>query len=237
MSFIIAVHVNEGIVLASDSRYTYHRTVQQDGTVTRMMGVHCTDSAHKTFLGPNRMGLSACGEASVNGMPITGYIESFLREQIGETTPVEEAAQRLIAYFGGFQPVPAVNFLLAGYDSAGGRARQQRFRVRTAQKEITRIDTVNQGAIWDGEVTTLTRLLQPVAVRRGKDSYADLPTAEIPWGLFSLQDAIDFAQYAVDVTIKTMRFQNVVETVGGPIDILVLKPQEATWIQQKHLHA
>ena len=64
-----------------------------------------------------------------------------------------------------------------------------------------------------------------------------LGDTKVPWGLFTLQDAIDFAQYAVDITIKTMHYSNVVETVGGPIDILVIKPDKAFWIQHKELHA
>ena len=61
--------------------------------------------------------------------------------------------------------------------------------------------------------------------------------ANVQWGLFTMQDAIDFAQYAVDVTIKSMHYSNLVETVGGPIDILVIKPEKAFWIQHKELHA
>ena len=34
-----------------------------------------------------------------------------------------------------------------------------------------------------------------------------------------------------------MHYSNVVETVGGPIDILVIKPDKAFWIQHKELHA
>lgn len=43
-----------------------------------------------------------------------------------------------------------------------------------------------------------------------------LGSTEVSWGLFTLQDTIDFAQYAVDVTIITMHYSSVVETVGGP---------------------
>ena len=51
----------------------------------------------------------------------------------------------------------------------------------------------------------------------------DLPNEEILWGYFTLQDAVDFARYAVETTINTMRFKNVVETVGGNVDILCIQ--------------
>lgn len=62
------------------------------------------------------------------------------------------------------------------------------------------------------------------------------PELEIAWNLMTLQDGIDFASYAIKTTIDTMRFQVAPKTVGGPIDILVIKPNGAYWIQRKELH-
>ena len=66
-------------------------------------------------------------------------------------------------------------------------------------------------------------------------SYTDLPYEEILWGYFTLQDAVDFARYAVETTIQTMRFKKVVETVGGAVDILVITPDEVKWLQKTEL--
>lgn len=52
-----------------------------------------------------------------------------------------------------------------------------------------------------------------------------------------LQDAIDFSFFVIKTTIDTIRFQARPKTVGGPIDILVLTPDYAKWIQKKELHA
>ena len=50
-----------------------------------------------------------------------------------------------------------------------------------------------------------------------------------------MQDAVDFAKYGIKTTIDTMRFQVVPETVGGPIDILVIKPESSQWLAKKEL--
>lgn len=63
----------------------------------------------------------------------------------------------------------------------------------------------------------------------------DLPNEEILWGYFTLQDAVDFARYAVETTINTMRFKNGVETVGRNVDILVITPDETKWLQKTEL--
>ena len=65
--------------------------------------------------------------------------------------------------------------------------------------------------------------------------YIDLPFEDILWGYFTLQDAIDFARYAVETTIQTMRFKNVIETVGGKVDILVITAEETRWLQKENL--
>ena len=50
----------------------------------------------------------------------------------------------------------------------------------------------------------------------------------------TIQDAIDFAIYAVRTTIDTMRFQARSKNVGGPVDVLLITPDEpARWIQRK----
>jgi hypothetical protein len=51
----------------------------------------------------------------------------------------------------------------------------------------------------------------------------------------NLQDAVDFAIYAIRTTIDTMRFEARPKNVGGPIDVLVLTPGGAHWIQRKEL--
>ncbi len=62
------------------------------------------------------------------------------------------------------------------------------------------------------------------------------PELEVAWDLMTLQDGIDFAKYAIKTTIDAMRFQVATKTVGGPIDILVIKPNGTQWIQRKELH-
>ena len=63
------------------------------------------------------------------------------------------------------------------------------------------------------------------------------PELDIAWNHMTLQDGIDFAEYAIKTTIDTMRFQVASKTVGGPIDILVIKPNGTQWIRRKELHA
>ena len=236
MSFIITVYTNEGIVMASDSRITYNNSRQlPDGTKEKNIGVQITDTAYKTFQCNAKVGLSTCGAASLNGVPIAGYIEDFISLKVSQNDDVDKVSQELINYFSQFTPIPYANFIVAGYNSSDNK--QHVNRVRLAQKQIKSIDVSSPGAVWDGEYDILQRLIKNVALKNPDGTYFDLNGYNIGFNFFTLQDAIDFAQYAIDSTIKTMFFQDRVKTVGGPIDILAIKPSGAFWIQRKELHA
>ena len=236
MSFLIAVHVNEGIVLASDRRTTYNNTKIIGEKTIQRIGIHTTDSTDKTFICPNGSGISTCGDASLLGEPITGYIREMIRTNILEETNVEDIPQIIIDYFNGLSVVPDTKFIVAGYkDLANGTKEQRLYKVSVKNKKIEVINTTNQGATWDGETLTLTRLVKNIALKTDNNEYIDLPFEDILWSYFTLQDAVDFARYAVETTIQTMRFKNVVETVGGRVDILVLTPDNTEWLQKEGL--
>jgi 20S proteasome alpha/beta subunit len=226
--------VNEGIVLASDRRTTYNNTKTEGQTVTRTIGVHTTDSTDKTFICPNGAGISTCGEATLMGKPITGYIQDMIRTCISENCNVSTMPHLVIDYFKAFPNPPDTIFIVAGYDKEGNRNVQKLFRINVKNGAVEEFDTEHQGAVWSGETSTLTRLLTNVAVKTDT-GYKDLPNEGILWNYFTLQDAVDFARYAVETTIQTMRFKNVVETVGGGVDILVITPDGTRWLNKAEL--
>jgi len=232
MSFIIAVHVGEGIVLAGDSRTTYTIT-HPNGN--RDVGVHATNATDKLFLCPNGCGIATCGEASINGRPITSTIQSFIREKVHSTTDIVDVPTLIVEYFKQFQPVPNTNFIIVGYHNKDKKTYQKVYQVYMGSQDIKELPTQYQGAVWDGETITLTKLIQPVALKNPDGTYSDLPNYEIFWDFFTLHDAVDFARFAVETTINTMHFQNAIKTVGKPIDILVVQPEKSYWLSKKEL--
>ena len=113
---------------------------------------------------------------------------------------------------------------------------QKVYVINTHRGAVESLDTTAQGAHWDGETDILIRLIQPLSQKLPDGKMIDLPQHNIPWNFFTLQDAIEFAEFATKVTIDTMKFQERVKTVGGPIDIMVLKPNSHQWISHKELH-
>lgn len=235
MSFLITTYVNEGIVMASDSRTTYTRTEKYEECERVLIGTHTTNSTEKTFLCPNGSGISTCGCASVNGKPITGFIQAFMREKVRKETDVEEIPQLLLDYFRKFDPIPDTIFQVAGYSHSDDKSIQKVYRVFITGNTFQPAETDVQGAIWNGETIYLTKMLNSTAIKNNDGTYSDLPQSYISFEYFTLQDAVDFARYAVEMTINTRHFENVVETVGGNVDILVITPEESKWLQHKEL--
>jgi 20S proteasome alpha/beta subunit len=230
LSFIITMYVREGIVMAADSRLTVNGTIQQ------------SDSNSKLFLAPGNIGISTCGQADIGGVPIAGYIESFINEKLADgSRDIEEVPGLLMDYFKALKSPPATIFHIAGYKVENGRSVQRVFIVNIKTGQITRNNLPDpggnevQGATWGGETDVLVRLIQQLYIKDQKGNYQPLPGSQILWGFFTLQDAIDYAVFAVRTTIDSIRFQTRPKTVGGPIDVLVIKPNEAFWVQKKKL--
>jgi len=186
----------------------------------------------------NNIGISTYGAADIQGVPIAGYIESFISEQLSEEDEVDSVPQKLLDYFKKFPGPPNTKFHVAGYKTENNQREQHVWHVTVLAGRIERANPPGkQGATWSGESDILSRLVQPVGLLDDKGKLKNPPPYfQIPWHFFTLQDAIDYAVYAVKVTIDSIRFQPRPKTVGGPVDVLVIKPNEAFWVQRKKLH-
>lgn len=249
MSLIVTVWCPEGIVMASDSRLTYTTTeTQRDNEGTRIersqLGTHFTDTAYKTFRFRNgRIGVSTCGDGKVGDKRVTQFVEelfnTFGGENFGEgkEVTVEGMSKKLHEALKAVQASVSISFIVAGYDSKEDWVPKV---WKVSQDSISGGEEKGFGATWDGQRNILSRLFTSLFVKRETDKGVQyIPHTEWPvlWDFFTLQDAVDFAEYAIRTTIETMRFQRCVKSVGGPIDILVLKPSGGQWIARKELFA
>lgn len=239
MSLVVTVYVREGIVMAADSRLTLNRQEKKnESAVVNLLAVGQSDSNYKLFLAPSGIGIAAYGAADIQGVPIAGYVESLIAPRGGESDDsVKSVAEKLLEHFAAYSPVPKTYFHVAGYTSLEGVPEQEVWVVDIGAHKLAKINPEGkQGASWGGEADIVSRLLQPVAlVDTEGELQSKLPLHQIPWRFFTLQDAIDFAVFAIRSTIEAMRFQPRAKTVGGPIDVLVIKPGDARWIHRKEL--
>jgi len=233
MSLIVTVYVPEGLVMAADSRLTLEFQLAQPQGPAKNHSVPSSDSTHKVFLAPNRIGISTFGAAAVGTTPTGPLVEAFAAKELEPATkPPDEVADLLLSHFRTFAGPPATRFHVAGYKDT----EQLVLEVDVAGNAVKRLNTSGPGAAWGGEADALSRLLSKVgSLDQAGHLVKELPSFGVAFQHFTLQDAVDFAVYAIRTTADTMRFQMRPQTVGGPIDTLVIRPNEAQWLRRKEL--
>ncbi len=235
MSIMCAVFVPDGIVMAADSRQTVGITqvarpqgAAQAGepTVLNRMNtpnqppvqlVAQSDNAQKLMLlSKVKVGISACGMGILKGKNVSDFIRSFEIERVRVGDTVTEVANKLREYAMEF--FPQVNFFVCGYEE------EEPF-VYSVNKEIKRSNAENgklrYASVWSGEQAAITKLLN------------GNPPMLVNHVLMPLKDAVDFAEFLIDLTIKAQRFEMKMATCGGDIDLLVLTKDESFWYRHK----
>lgn len=182
-----------------------------------------------------------------------------------ENYSVEAVAQRLreFVYEGLYVPEfksypsqqkPALGFIVAGYSARAPMADEFQIDIQNGACSGPRKlrEQAESGLTWAGEPDALNRVIMGVGsgiaeiLRRDfKIPEDQLVSAEqtIQKGLqipvvfpaMPLQDAIDLAEFMVDMTIKFSRFRPGAPTVGGPIEIAAISKHEGfRWIKRKY---
>ena len=234
MSIILTAYVREGIVMAADSRLSLDITKNNGQQIVQHLSLTHSDSVYKLFLAPNGVGISTCGAADIKGVPISGYVETFISEKINKQTKVDQTGIELLKYFKNFSPVPKTIFHVAGYQDK----EQHIYNVDVEQDKCDRINPpYDQGMSWSGDTEVIFRVIKEAKVFNNGVLISSFPETAIPYQFFTLQDAIDMCVSLIRITIDMIKFQTRPKTVGGPIDVLVIKPSESIWVQRKQLHA
>lgn len=241
MSLAIAVYVPEGIVMASDSRQSI--TIEgkhPDGGSFKVETVN-SDTVTKTFLlEQQRVGISNFGDDLLKDIPISSYIQSFIEEEIVAADDITTIPKKLVKYFKESFPEADAGFHVAGYKKEGKTSVQYIYYCHVARDEVVRRNTKQEGSLiygatWSGQIDIIASIINPVVIKddKGKEKVIR-PSIPVIWGAMTVQDAIDFAVYAIRTTIDTMRFQARPKNVGGDIDVLLLAPnKEPKWISKK----
>ena len=255
MSLIVTVCTNEGIVMASDSRITYNNLI------TGEKGVHFSDTAYKTFMCGENIGISTCGNADIYGVPIAGYIEDFIKNNFSNQD-VATTSNLLLEYFNKIAKGQNIHFQIAGYTRKNDKDLPTVYEVYLAENLVRESLLGGCNAFIDGEKDIIFKLFRHGYIVDNENvlkfdnltidnedgtkssyknsivlinNFSELIGAKIAWNLLTLQDAVDFARYTIQTTIETMRFEQRVKTVGGPIDVLIIKPTGAKFLVRKEL--
>lgn len=262
MSIMCCVYVPEGIIMAADSRLTRTKSQKainlphKEGENDKVLFVNSTytlsDNAQKVLLIKKAgVGVSFCGDAMIDGVTVADFIRKFEIEKVEEGDSAETVATKLVEYYTGTN----THFFVCGYkddvpyvfDVNRGTVERSNVakkaattptkndaadngdvpelgvpeNLHTEETDDTATPVVINGALWAGRMTAITKIVN------------NAPSLNADWGTMPLKDAIDFAEFLIDTTIKYERFCDEIQTCGGDIDILVITKDEAFWKQHK----
>lgn len=217
-----------------------------------------SDNTQKVMLiKKSNVGISFCGNAIIDGATVADFIRRFEIEKVLPEHTTEQIAHNLADYYNGND----THFFVCGYDSDVpyvfdvyrkivkrfniAEITQNKSDVKDAaddgqdelietgvpenikkQPEDVKDTTLAEpnviyGATWAGQMTAITKVVN------------NSPSLNADWSAMPLKDAIDFAEFLIDTTIKYERFCDDIQTCGGDIDILVITKDEAFWKQHK----
>ena len=241
MSFIITVYIPEAIVMASDSRQSITVQRQQpDGTKLQAVETVSSDFVYKTFLlSQQGAGISTFGESILGKVTIESHIKRFQEEKLGDRDDILSVPQKLLEFFREKFPNADTAFHVAGFKKESKVSVPHVYHCQVSRNEMKRLNTkqgtgeVVYGASWGGQVDVIAGILTPSQLKGPDGNIQQVVKAPVLWETMPIQDAIDFAIYAVRTTIDTIRFQARPKNVGGPIDVLLLTPEKVSWIKRK----
>lgn len=244
MSFVVTVYVPEGIVIASDSRQSI--TIEREtseGKKLPPVETIASDFTYKVFLlREQRAGIATYGNTLLGGVQMESHIKRLEEERLKSDDTVDRVADKLMGYFRERFPQSDTAFHVVGFKKEGGASIPHVYVCHIAKNEKNRVNfdvnakKVRYGCSWGGQADIISAILRPHQTIGPDNKPSPAPQFPIIWDSMNLQDAIDFAIYAVRTTIDTIRFQARPKNVGGDIDVLLLSPEDARWVQRKDLH-
>lgn len=221
MSLHITINTPEGIVMASDSRVTEQTYAKNiDGTIGAFSGVSVRDDGVKLYKLYSRIGISVSGTLLVRNVYLPEYMEGFILENRWQSDG-EKVAKQLLKECSENCECYETYFHVAGYDIDNTK---HVYKVNVKDRTL---EEICDPAIYDGEVSVL-------------NAFQHTNEFSAKWQLLyeklaTIDGALHFVKDGIHLTAQYAPLRNGVRTVGGRIDILIIKPDIEYEIQREAL--
>lgn len=260
MTIAISIKIDNGVVLASDSASSMCLK-KPDGS-TGISNVY--ENGNKIFNLKKGFALGAItwGCGSIGHSTIETIVKDFRNAtNIPEKYTVQTVAQKFKEFvyeqhynkfYTDLGSRTELGFVVAGFSTGSSNAEEWEIKMdKDGCKDPKLVRPVDQsGLSWYGQPEALTRIIkgfsQILPQVMHLNGIADSIIMKVLSGMNNFQasfveptmptqDAIDLAEFLVDIAIKYSKFCQGPPTVGGPIEISTLtKHEKFKWIRRKH---
>lgn len=219
MSILLTMFTLDGIIMGADSRITKTQSVLQEKNKNLLLNNYAkTDNGEKVFLlKKTNVGISVCGIQKIENEPIKKFLDDFERQYVDQEESPESVAKKLLEIVKNNEETI---FYVCGY-SEGVQHIYKIVEGNIHRKNLDEEGNIIFSLAWDGQTEAITKLIN------SKPDFI-INCADLP-----LKDGIDFTKFLIDTTINYERFNDSIQTCGGPIDILVLTKDDAFWHKHK----
>ena len=258
MTLAVSLRIPDGIVVAIDSLATAAGQIQIVGEVKGKCAKcgeeftikditpppiripsSVTPFAQKLFGFKGRYGIAHFGNSFLNGQTIHSQVRRLEKMVPDGILSVDEIADHIQEHLrkeleievGDLSKLPdnvfPIGCQVSGFPSADSTVGRT-WTLRLG-KEVKRDK-------YDGFGCTVSGAREVVSKLWKQDP--ELPVPRPNYQLFTLQDALDYAEFLIRTTADYQRFANMIPTVGGDIDVALLTPYRGfQWIKSKPLIA
>ena len=256
MTIAIALKINDGVVLATDSASTIVGEEIESGVHPVHHTYFTADKLFNLKKG-SRIGAMTWGNSSINNESISTLVKDFRKEsEEKEYSTVKAIVNDFKSFLENkITPETSLGFLIAGYSKDECHPEMFLININNGNIETPQPINVNDplSISWFGETSFLTRLLLGFDERLSEifeDNKLDEETIknifsdcrkklQLPLGVpaMPIKDAIDLVKFLADISVNSSRFVPGPQVIGGPIDIAVITKHEGfKWIQRKHYY-
>lgn len=256
MTVAVAIKINNGVVLATDSATAIGEMNEESARI------HYTYyNADKLFnlKKGKSLGCLTWGDGSINNVSISTLTKDFRSNLEIDTINVKEITNQFISFlkdFIGESSDVNVGFLIVGYsESEDYNPEMYCIEIKEGVVgEINDLSNENFSISWFGEYDLLSRFIfgidssiETFLIGEGFDDEDVVEMVKLSKENFSLplgvpdmpiQDAIDLADFLVDICKTASKFIPGPQVIGGPTDIAVITKHEGfRWIKRKHYYS
>ena len=250
MTLILAIQVQDGVVLASDSAMSHrgHVYFNAEKLVPVAKGLP--------------IGLAICGDGALGSVSVSNLLQDFESRQLSSLDRARYDVRDVAARLGDFLEETAghssagnnTSLIIGGYSAGSDMPETWTLQMKSGKvSEISLVWNSNSyGVNWDGQGACIHRLLmdltltsrpaEPMHEARAfktildgeQVEQTDSPVLVTPG--MPILDAVEIARFLMEtsITFESYRADQPAQTLGGPIDIAVITRHKGfRWIQRK----
>ena len=258
MTVAIAIKINNGLVLATDSASAIG---EFNDTQTKIHYTYYNADKLFNLKKGAPIGCLTWGDGSIKGISISTLIKDFRNKlkNLKDELNIENVTNKFISFLEEFIDEEyeniKVGFLIAGYSKVNNNTPEM-YLIEIKDETISKkgLPSENNFSIfWFGDIDFLSRFIlgfdpdmEFLLKNNGFDEELVDEILEIsknnlsiPLGVseMPIQDAIDLADFLVEICKKTSKFVPGPQIIGGPTDIAVITKHEGfKWIKRKHYY-